>query len=94
MTPIVRCALTFGLAILAAMFAPRHACHLSSVLLMIPIVLICFVLLPVLAYFAQRPRFMWPIIVASPVLTYFAMEFYMEVLHWEHFPAWLLSSGP
>jgi hypothetical protein len=33
---------------------------------------------------------MWVLSAAAPFIGFAVMSFYIEVLHWEHFPKWLL----
>jgi len=82
---------TFGLALVGAALAPSHACKLASPTLLILIILACFVLLPLLAFRAKSPAKSWTIAVLAPVLSLAACWLYVEVLHWQSFPAWLLS---
>ena len=91
MSRIVKFALAFILAVGGAALAPAHACRLSSTPLLISVAIVCFILLPVVACRASRPKVAWAITLAAPVVTFGAMLFYLDVLHWEQFPSWLLD---
>lgn len=90
----IRCGLTFVLALVAASLSwPAHGCHLNSPVLMLGILLVCFGLLPLLAYRTKSTKGGIVCIVTAPVLTILALTAYVEAIHWARFPPWLLGPG-
>jgi hypothetical protein len=93
MSPVLKFAAVFALGVFGFVFVPRHACHLSSPALFSVFVIISLVLVPLFAAWSKKPRVSWMLAFASPFITFGLMTFYVDVLHWEHFPKWLLRDG-
>ena len=91
MSAIFKFLVVFALAILGMVAVPKHACRLSSSLLFIVLAAVCLVLVPLIAARSKKSWVTWVLSVAAPFVTGATMFFYVEVLHWEHFPKWLLD---
>jgi hypothetical protein len=93
MSPVFKFATVFALAILGMTFAPRHACHLSSPLLFALVVAVSLVVVPFVASRSKKSWVTWTLGAAAPFIGFAALFFYVEVLHWQHFPKLLLHDG-
>lgn len=91
MSPVFRFATAFVLGILGMTFTPHHACHLSSPFLLALLVVLCLVVLPLVASRTRKLWLVWTISAAAPFVGFAALFFYGQVLHWQHFPSWLMQ---
>jgi hypothetical protein len=82
---------TLGTAFIGLHFAPKHSCRLCSSVLMALLFFTCFVLLPILAFRAKSSTRAFAFALLAPVVTLILCLFYLEVLHWNRFPKWLLD---
>jgi hypothetical protein len=57
------------------------------------VVLLCFVTIPLVAAFVSKRRLGWVIVGVTPFVTIGACFFYMEILHWDGLPRWLIDRG-
>ena len=74
-------------------FAPRHACRLSSPLLEVLTVVACLIVVPFIASRTKKNWITWTLGAAAPLIGLGVVFLYLEVLHWQHFPKWLLRDG-
>jgi hypothetical protein len=93
MSPVFKFAAVFALGIVGMSLAPRHACRLSSAPLFGLVVVGCLVAIPLSAARTKKALVAWTIGVAAPFIAFAAVLFYIEVLHWDRFPKWLLHDG-
>ena len=93
MSPLLKFAIVFMLGLAGIFLAPRHACHLSSPVLFTCTLLFSLVAVPLCGARAKKSWVTWSAAAAAPFVAFALMFFYMEVLHWEGFPKWLLRDG-
>ena len=93
MSPTFRFLLALVLAVPGWFLAPRHACHLYSPILHGLLLLSCFVGIPLAAASVRRPWLVWSLLTGAPIVSFLAMLFYVESLHWSVFPRWLLHDS-
>lgn len=90
MSRIVKFGIVFVFVIAGVSHGPRHACNLSSPVMMVLCLGAALVAYPLLASRSHKNWLFWTMAAIAPFVGIGFLFFYLEVLHWEHLPGWLV----